>query len=576
MADTLKITDAGGGTRRLELAGSSLTIGRGEGCGLVLAGSDVSKRHARLRARGSAWEVEDLGSTNGTFLNGSRLAGPRELGVGDELGIGTYRLSLGRDTDVPGAKEAGETRTAAPSPASQKSGRAGGDPPSPALERAPGQTDGRRPAAPANRGEDRAALRKELHDRLIEALDLRRLDLDKLGDDQLRARSEKALEGILADLGAQGRLESIGDRRQLLADVIDEVLGLGPLEELLADDEISEVMVNHADQIFVEKHGRIVPCEKTFSSNRAVLAVIERIVAPIGRRIDESSPLVDARLKDGSRVHAVIPPLALKGPCITIRKFKREKLTAPDLVRFGSMTERMARLLEIAVLAKKNIVISGGTGSGKTTLLNVLTSFIPEGERIVTVEDAAELQIRQAHWVQLESRPPNLEGKGAITIRELVKNCLRMRPDRIVVGECRAGEALDMLQAMNTGHDGSLTTLHANTPRDALSRLETMCLMSGMDLPVRAIREQVASAVDLIVQQTRCSDGSRRVTSITELTGMEGDIVTLQEIFAWDQQGYDAEGRVVGRHVASGFIPKFCEDLSRRGMAVTADLFREE
>jgi pilus assembly protein CpaF len=357
---------------------------------------------------------------------------------------------------------------------------------------------------------------------------------------------------------------------------MNEALGLGPLEELLAEDAVSEIMVNHAQQVYVERNGKLTLSHKIFSSNQAVLGVIERIVAPIGRRIDESSPLVDARLKDGSRVNAIIPPLALKGPCITIRKFKREKLQIEDLIKYKSMTAQMAEFLEMCVTARRNIVISGGTGSGKTTLLNVTSSFIPEDERIVTVEDAAELQMHQDHWIQLESRPPNLEGKGQITIRDLVKNCLRMRPDRIVIGECRGGEALDMLQAMNTGHDGSLTTLHANTPRDALARMETLVLMSGMELPIKAIREQVASAVNVIVQQTRFGDGSRKVTAITEVAGMEVDVITLQDIFYFKQEGFDQAGKIKGRFVATGFVPKFYEDMQRRGLPVNMNIFREE
>jgi pilus assembly protein CpaF len=304
--------------------------------------------------------------------------------------------------------------------------------------------------------------------------------------------------------------------------------------------------------------------------------VIERIVAPVGRRIDESSPLVDARLKDGSRVNAIIPPLSLKGPCITIRKFKRDALTMDDLVRHRTIAPQMAEFLDVCVKFRKNIVISGGTGSGKTTTLNILSSFIPEDERIVTIEDAAELQLPQAHWVQLESRPANLEGKGAITIRDLMKNTLRMRPDRIVVGECRSGEALDMLQAMNTGHDGSLTTLHANTPRDALARLETMVLMAGMDLPVKAIREQIASAVQIIVQQTRLPDGSRKVCFISEIAGMEVDVITLQDIFSFKQEGFDEAGRVRGRFIASGFVPKFYDDLQRRGIPLKMNIFHQD
>jgi pilus assembly protein CpaF len=307
-----------------------------------------------------------------------------------------------------------------------------------------------------------------------------------------------------------------------------------------------------------------------------VLGVIERIIAPIGRRIDESSPLVDARLKDGSRVNAIIPPLALKGPCLTIRKFRRDALKIEDLVRHGTLSEAMASFLEVCVQARKNVVISGGTGSGKTTSLNVLSAFIPVGERIVTIDDAAELQLSQAHWVQLEARPANLEGKGAIGIRDLVKNALRMRPDRIVVGECRSGEALDMLQAMNTGHDGSLTTLHANSPRDALARLTTLVLMSGMELPVRAIREQIASAIQIIVQQTRFPDGSRKITHISEVSGMEGDVITLQDIFSFRQDATTDDGKATGQFVATGFVPRFYEELQRRGVAQDTGIFREE
>ncbi|MHB1845044.1 MAG: CpaF family protein, partial [Deltaproteobacteria bacterium] len=385
-----------------------------------------------------------------------------------------------------------------------------------------------------------------------------------------------AIRDIIAQMDQDGEMTGQVDRERLVRDVLNEALGLGPLEDLLADDDVTEIMVNHAQQVYVERGGKLTLSEKIFSSNQAVLGVIERIVAPIGRRIDESSPLVDARLKDGSRVNAIIPPLALKGPSITIRKFKREKLVIDDLVKYKSLTAQMAEFLEMCVTARRNIVISGGTGSGKTTLLNVTSSFIPHDERIVTVEDAAELQVHQEHWIQLESRPANLEGKGQITIRDLVKNCLRMRPDRIVIGECRGGEALDMLQAMNTGHDGSLTTLHANTPRDALARLETLVLMSGMELPIKAIREQIAAAVHLIVQQTRFGDGSRKVTAITEVAGMEVDVITLQDIFYYKQEGFDANGKVKGRFVATGFVPKFYEDLQRRGLPVNMNIFREE
>jgi len=335
-------------------------------------------------------------------------------------------------------------------------------------------------------------------------------------------------------------------------------------------------MVNRYDQIYVERKGKLTLSEITFSGEKAVVGAIERIVAPLGRRIDESSPMVDGRLKDGSRVNAVIPPLALKGANITIRKFSKNKLHDSDLVNYGSITAPMMGFMKQAVLHAANIVISGGTGSGKTTLLNVLSNYIPEDERIITVEDAAELQLAQPHVVSLEARPANSEGKGAVHIRDLVKNCLRMRPDRIVVGECRGGEALDMLQAMNTGHDGSLTTAHANTPRDCLSRLEVMTLMSGLDLPVRAIREQIASAVDIIIQQSRMPDGSRKVTHITEVTGMEGEVIQLQDIFLFKQEGYDEQGKVRGRFAPTGNIPELYQNLQKRGIPVDLSLFQPE
>lgn len=421
-----------------------------------------------------------------------------------------------------------------------------------------------------------AQLQKQIHDKLIERMDLRRMNLDEIPEDELWDKTDAHICEIVEQMAARNEIPSFVDHDTLIKDVLNEALGLGPLEDLLADDTVSEIMVNHASQIYVERNGKLQLCDKVFSSDAAVLGVIERIVAPLGRRIDESSPLVDARLKDGSRVNAIIPPLALKGPAITIRKFKRDMLGMEELIRYGTLTKGMGDFLRMCVLARKNIIIAGGTGSGKTTTLNIVSNFIPEGERLITIEDAAELQIQGEHWIQLESRPPNIEGKGAIPIRELMRNTLRMRPDRIIVGECRGGEALDMLQAMNTGHDGSLTTVHANSPRDVLSRLETMVLMSGMELPVRAIREQIASAVDIIVQQTRFSDGSRKITYITEVTGMEGDVITLQDIFLFKQEGYDENNRVQGRFVATGFMPKFYDDLRRKGIPVDMSIFREQ
>jgi pilus assembly protein CpaF len=362
------------------------------------------------------------------------------------------------------------------------------------------------------------------------------------------------------------------ERDRLFEEVAADIIGFGPIEPLLQDPAISEVMVNGADQIYIEQKGKLVLTEVRFDNDEHVRRIIDRIVSPLGRHVDEASPLCDARLPDGSRVNIIIPPVSLVGPCVTIRKFSKTPLTIDDLIRFGSITPEIADFLRACVLARLNVVVSGGTGSGKTTLLNVLSSFIPDDERIVTVEDAAELQLRQEHVVRLEARPPNIEGKGAITIRDLVINCLRMRPERIVVGECRGREALDMLQAMNTGHDGSLTTGHANSPRDMLARLETMVLMAGMDLPVSAIRQQISSAVDLIVQQSRLRDGTRKVTQVTEVQGMEGDVITLQDIFQFDQEAFEG-GKVVGRIRPTGVRPKFMPKIEDSGVRLPPSIF---
>jgi pilus assembly protein CpaF len=414
--------------------------------------------------------------------------------------------------------------------------------------------------------------RMQIHHKLIGVMDLRRIDVSRMNEEELRSQTSTLLTEVLA--GTKD-LPSGLDKTRLAKEVLDEVVGLGPLEDLLADAACSEIMVNRYDQIYVEKSGKLKLSDVTFTSNQAVVKAIERIVAPLGRRIDESSPMVDGRLKDGSRVNAVIPPLALKGANITIRKFSKSKLKDEDLIRFGSITAPMMAFMKQAVLHAANIVISGGTGSGKTTLLNVLSNYIPEDERIITVEDAAELQLSQPHVVSLEARPANVEGKGAVHIRDLVRNCLRMRPDRIVVGECRGGEALDMLQAMNTGHDGSLTTAHANTPRDCIARLEVMTLMSGLDLPVRAIREQIASAVHIIIQQSRFPDGSRRVTHITEVTGMEGEVIQLQDIFLFKQAGYGPDGKIKGSYFATGNVPEIYQDLASRGIQVDLSIFQK-
>jgi pilus assembly protein CpaF len=373
-------------------------------------------------------------------------------------------------------------------------------------------------------------------------------------------------------LAQEGHILSRQERQRLFEQIVAEILGYGPLEPLLRDDEITEIMVNGPDKIFIERKGKLEHVKVSFESEEHLTRIIDRIVSPLGRRIDESSPMVDARLPDGSRVNAIIPPLALNGPTLTIRKFSKVPLTADDLIGFGTITPEATEFLKACVIARLNMVVSGGTGSGKTTFLNVLSTFIPHDQRIVTVENAAELQLHQEHVVTLESRPPNIEGKGAISIRDLVINCLRMRPDRIVVGECRSGEALDMLQAMNTGHDGSLTTAHANSPRDTLSRLETMCLMAGMDLPVRAIRDQIASAIDLVIQQQRMRDGTRKIVAITEVQGMEGDVIVMSDLFSFEQQGIE-DGRVVGRLKPTGLRPKFMEQIEDAGIHLPANIF---
>jgi len=409
----------------------------------------------------------------------------------------------------------------------------------------------------------------EVHERMLEQMDA--AEIQELSEEQRLRRAREVLSSLLKDenLPLPARVH-----QQIAEESIAEISGYGPIQPLLDDPTVTEIMVNGPDHVYIERDGKLYKQDRVFKDNSHVLRIIERIVIPLGRRIDESCPMVDARLPDGSRVNAIIPPLAINGPTLTVRKFSRVPYTAEDLVRFGTMTDWMAEFFAACVRARLNILISGGTGSGKTTTLNVMTSFVPENERIVTIEDAAELQLQQEHVVTLESRPPNLEGKGEIPIRQLVRNALRMRPDRIIVGEVRGGEALDMLQAMNTGHDGSLSTAHTNSPRDALSRLETMALMAGTDIPSRAIREQIASAMNLIIHQARLRDGSRKVVQVSEIQGMEGDVVVLQDIFVFDQKGVDANGNVIGEHKPTGLRPKFINRLAKEGIELPMDCFR--
>lgn len=434
------------------------------------------------------------------------------------------------------------------------------------------------PAPAATSGMDsRTLLKIRIHNELIRTVDLKKLLLDTKQDEgkekEIREKTKREIT-LIVDREAPDTPRE--ERSKIIKEVLEEALGLGPLEDLLADADVSEIMVNGFKKIFIEKSGKVQLSPVTFTSNDHLRRIIERIVTPLGRQINDSSPYVDARLKDGSRVNAVIEPLSIDGPALTIRKFKKGGITPEKYIGYGSITKGMIDFLRICSENGLNIVISGGTGSGKTSLLNMLSSFIPSNERVITVEDAAELQLQQEHVVRLETRPPSMEGSNAVTIRDLIKNALRMRPDRIIVGECRDGAALDMLQAMNTGHDGSMTTTHANSPRECIARLETLCLMAGMDLPVRAIREQISGAVNLIVQISRLSDGSRKVVSITEVAGMQGEIVTLAEIFRFKETGYDKNRKIQGMFQATGTIPSFIQKLSDKGVVIPREIFAND
>jgi pilus assembly protein CpaF len=567
----ISVTTPKGNTSPIECTIDSCSIGKSDENLIVLQGWTVAKKHAAIQRKPDGVYIEDLGSSSGTEVNGRKISGRHgPLLPGDKIAIAGYTLEV-LDLELPAAAAAPAPAQVAAAPAPAPAHQAAT---APAAPTAPATVAPPPPPPPSLSDEARATMTRHLkrvHQLLIKQMDLRRMDVSRQSEDELRTNTRTLLEEIVLK---DKELPPEIDRERIIKQVLDEVVGLGPLEDLLADELVTEIMVNRFDEIFIERAGKLTKSEITFTSDLAVVGAIERIVAPLGRRIDESSPMVDARLKDGSRVNAVIPPLALKGANITIRKFSKKKLQGEDMVRFGSMTHAMLDFMKTVVEQKANMIISGGTGSGKTTLLNLLSSFIPPDERIITVEDAAELQLSQPNLIGLESRPANAEGKGMVAIRDLVKNTLRMRPDRIVVGECRGGEALDMLTAMNTGHDGSLTTAHANTPRDCLARIEVMVMMSGLDLPVRAIREQIASAIRFFIQQNRFSCGSRKITHITEVTGMEGDVIQLQDIFLFKQEGFGADGKVKGKHVATGAIPDFYQDLKNRGLDVDLSVFQ--
>ena len=585
------LADSEQGSRELAVEGSRAVIGKDGGCDVTLGGWRVSRRHVEVFVSNDRVFVRDLDSTFGTTVNDARLEQARPISDDDEIRIGQHafrvRYEKAGDEDeevtlaAPLDDHAGKARASAHSPfdafaslrpfsKKPKAETARVVPLPTASVAAPATAAA---AAPTGKQEDDARFlryRRLVHESLLTAFDVRRTDTHRMADDELRVLTERLVRELIEKIPD---LPPSIDREKLLAEVRDEAIGLGPLEPMLADPSITEIMVNRHDEVFVERSGQLERWPVVFTSDKAVQGIIERIVAPIGRRIDESSPMVDARLKDGSRVNAVIAPLALKGPSITIRKFSKRKLGADDLRKYGSASTAMIDFMRICVEHKKNVLISGGTGSGKTTLLNILSNFIPLDERIVTIEDAAELQLHHPNLVSLEARPANIEGKGQIAIRDLVKNSLRMRPDRIVVGECRGGEALDMLQAMNTGHDGSLTTAHANSPRDMLARLEVMVLMAGMDLPVTAIREQVASAIDIIIQQTRFACGTRKVTHIVEVTGVESGKIQLQEVFAFVQTGIDANHKTAGYFCGRGFVPEFYEQLAGIGIPLDLSIF---
>lgn len=508
---------------------------------IVLDDGSVEEVHAVLTLMQDESYVEDL-MGGGVYVEGRRIGNRQQIFPGTPIQIGNYTLYIDSAAAEPTAPP---TVVSAPEVFAPKM---------------------KSPNVSAIQ-----AIKQQIHSELVDRLDLKRLSMSKLQENELQDKIKQTLAGIINEI--RSRLPRGIHPDRLAKEIFDEAVGLGPLEDLLEDETVTEIMVNGPGQVFVERAGKLELTDCTFINSTSVHAVIDRIVSPIGRRIDESQPYVDARLADGSRVNAIIHPLSLIGPCITIRKFSKDPFKVQDLINFGTLTADVAEFLRVCVTLRKNIIVSGGTGSGKTTLLNVLSSYLPDNERILTIEDAAELRLTQAHIVRLEARPANIEGRGAVTIRDLVRNALRMRPDRIVVGECRGAEALDMLQAMNTGHEGSLTTIHANSPRDTLARLETMVLMAGMDLPVRAIREQVGSAVHLICQISRFSDGTRKVSRVTEVSGLEGDRITLQDIFEFKQTGVNDQGKVLGEMKPTGAVPTFIEEIAMRGIQFDRSIF---
>ena len=539
----LNISSSGEKSRSVELSeNADLTIGRSDSSDIVLSDMSVSRRHAILSTSSGECFIEDLASTAGTWLNGEKINSKMRILPGDKLKIGGFELSLSKPEQVAAKPQQGKVGQA--------------------------PSDGRVPiydiqTSTEMYSDEMLELARVIQARVLEILNIAGASVNKLPTSAMRPKVEDALDQVLREL--RHRIPSGIQIEKFRAVLMDDLIGFGPLSPLLRAPDISEIMINGPDNIFVESKGIQYRTPVRFNGESHLQSIIQRIVEPLGRHIDAASPMVDARLDDGSRVNAVIPPLSLDGSLVTIRKFASKKLTDEDLIKFGSLNRPMAQFLKEAVRSRQNILVSGGTGSGKTTLLNILSQFIPEKERIITVEDSAELKLTHENLCRLEARPANIEGQGRITIRDLVINTLRMRPDRIIVGECRGAEALDMLQAMNTGHDGSMTTCHANNPRDALSRLENMVMMAGFELPSSAIREQIASAINLIIQQTRLPDGSRKIVKITEVCGRENNTILLQDIFTFEQEGYDENFKVVGHHSATGNIPRFIDQLRQSG-----------
>jgi pilus assembly protein CpaF len=549
--------------------GQVFTIGRAPGNSLVLADNKVSRQHADLKAQNGGFVIADKGSSFGTLLNGVKIGDIAALKHGDEIILGTTCLVFLADDNAPAPEAAPAAKPAAAArPAGQAPARAAAPPPAPVEI-----DDGAFAAQEALYTEEVMALKRRIHEQILDKMQLPQISSQQVQDAELKSKLEATLDPVLREM--RHELPPSIPLPTLRQAMLDELIGYGPISPLLNDPTISEVMVNGPARVFIERKGKLKEMKIRFFDNRHLISIIQRITEPLGRRIDEASPMVDARLPDGSRVNAIIPPLALDGPSLTIRKFSQKKLTTDDLIGYGSMTQPMASFLSEAVRSRQNVLVSGGTGSGKTTLLNILSQFIPDGERIVTVEDSAELKLTQRNIVRLEARPANIEGRGRVSIRDLVVNCLRMRPDRIVVGECRGAEALDMLQAMNTGHDGSLTTIHANTPRDCLMRLENLVMMAGFELPSVVIREQISSAINLVVQQSRMVDGTRKVTAISEITGREASTILMQDIFVFEQTGFAAGGKVEGFFKATGNIPRFVEELRLKGdLRIDMNIFK--